>query len=90
VIITIAGWLCVATGVLTLWRGSKLWRTGRRDSLGTPGPVILAEGGCLALFGAAGLLDGRWTVLVLPAAALAVISVAYRIRAWRGGRTARF
>lgn len=85
-IITIAGWLCIATGALTLWRGTKLWRTGRRDSLGTPGTVVLAEGGCLVLFGAGGLLDGIWTFLLLPAMVLGLISLIYRIRAWRSGR----
>ncbi|MCZ7438729.1 hypothetical protein O7598_20120 [Micromonospora sp. WMMC241] len=72
-------WSCIAFGVLLAARSMRLLRADRRRGRQTrrPEPLtareVLWEGGAFVLIGTANLLDGRWTLLVLPAVAVMLV-----------------
>ena len=89
---TVTGWLFLLVGGLGLWRGIGPVRPGRtetHDSSATPGMLVAAESGGLALLGAALLLGGCWTLLALPAVVLMAVGVLPAIRRRRRRSSAR-
>jgi hypothetical protein len=82
---TLAGWMSLVVGGLGLWRSATLLLRGgpdARDTTGTPGRLVLVEGGGLTLLGAAALLGGGWVHLIWPAFFLIAIGELHRIRRW--------
>ncbi|WP_127505622.1 hypothetical protein [Actinoplanes solisilvae] len=85
----VTGWICLLLGCLGLWRGIGLVRPGRtatQDSTATPGALVVAEGGGLALLGVALLLGGYWVYLFVPAMVLMAVSTVHAISRWRRRR----
>ncbi|ROP31482.1 hypothetical protein EDD30_4391 [Couchioplanes caeruleus] len=78
----LVSWMSVVLGVVGLWRGTTLVLRGKqaRDSLGTPGWMVLTESGSLALLGAAFLSGGGWMHLIWPAFALMTVGTVARVR----------
>jgi hypothetical protein len=89
----VAGWPCLAIGLLFVLRGLRLLhqerRLQRRPPPGEPfsGSEIVVQGVAFAMIGTANLLGGQWLLLAIPAAVimfwLGVRLIAGWIRRWR-------
>ena len=93
----VAGWPCLALGLLFVLQGTKLLRRERRRSQrplpgeSLSGPQLLWEGAAIALVGIANLLGGRWVLLAIPAILVIVVLSAQLLARWtkRSRRSSR-
>jgi hypothetical protein len=84
----LAGWACLALGLLFVLRGMKLLRREQRLSQRplpgewSSGPQVLWQGSTFALLGIANLLGGRWVLLGIPAVIVSLVLTVQLIVRW--------